>query len=41
MITAECVKCRKQIEVPSTWAASYVMLHQIPCKKCHDAGWSQ
>ena len=35
-ITAECHKCKKQIEVPSTRAASYVMLHKIPCRECYN-----
>ena len=33
-ITAECHVCGRQVPVPSTWAASYVMLHQIPCARC-------
>lgn len=34
MIKAQCHVCKKHIEVPSTWAASYVMVHQIPCRTC-------
>ncbi len=35
-IYAQCHVCAKMIEVPSTWAASYIMVNQIPCKECYD-----
>lgn len=35
-IYAQCHVCAKMIEVPSTSAASYIMVHQIPCKECYD-----
>lgn len=34
LITAQCHVCKRDIEVPSTWAATYVMLHRLPCRKC-------
>jgi len=35
MITmVECVKCGRNLGVPSRLAANYIMLHQIPCREC-------
>jgi len=34
MITAACVICEKQFEVPSIRAQSIIMMNQIPCLQC-------
>jgi len=34
MITAECHKCGKSIEVPTRLAQIYVMQHKMPCRDC-------
>jgi len=34
MITAACVICEKQFEVPSIRYQAIVMMNQIPCLRC-------
>jgi len=39
MITAACVICEKQFEVPSLRFQAYIMMNQIPCLQCQvDSG---